>query len=52
MVFLNEKNEGLDSVQFFSNEELRKKLNEIFENVNENYKLRWFYDFAVEKLKG
>ena len=28
-----------ENVQFITNEEIRKKLNEIFQNVNENYKL-------------
>ena len=41
----------MQEIEFFTNEELRKMLNEIFQNVNENYKLRWFYEFAVEKLK-
>ena len=49
---MKEKIEWLGDVQFFTNEELRKMLNEIFENVNENYKLRWFYELAVEKLTG
>lgn len=46
-----EKIEWPGDVKFFTNEELRKMLNEIFQNVNENYKLRWFYELAVEKLK-
>lgn len=41
----------MQEIEFFTNEELREMLNEIFQNVNENYKLRWFYEFAVEKLK-
>ena len=49
---MEEKIEWFGDVQFFTNEELRKMLSEIFQNVNENYKLRWFYDLAVEKLKG
>ena len=49
---MNEKNEGFEIVQFVPNEELRKMLNEIFQNVDENYKLRWFYELAVQKLKG
>lgn len=49
---MEEKIEWLGNVQFFTNEELREMLNEIFENVNENYKLKWFYELAVEKLKG
>ena len=48
---MEEKIEWFGDVQFFTNEELRKMLNEIFQNVNENYKLRWFYELAVEKLK-
>ena len=49
---LEEKLELFENVDFLSNEEIRKKLNEIFQNVNENYKLRWLYELAVEKLKG
>ena len=49
---MEEKIEWLGDAQFFTNEELRKMLNEIFQNVNENYKLRWFYELSVEKLKG
>ena len=41
----------MQEIEFFTNEELRKMLNEIFQNVNENYKLKWFYEEAVEKLK-
>ena len=41
----------MQEIEFFTNEELRKMLNEIFQNVNENNKLRWFYELAVEKLK-
>ena len=34
-----------------SNEEYREKLLDVFKNMNENYKLRWFYIFITEKLK-
>lgn len=35
-----------------TNEEYRVELQKIFENIHENYKLRWFYRFIVAKLKG
>lgn len=35
-----------------TNEEYRKEIKMIFENMNENYKLRWFYIFISEKIKG
>ena len=38
--------------EHMTNEEYRKKLNYIFENINENYKLRWFYKFILEKIEG
>lgn len=44
------KDKKLDS--FMTNEEYRKEINEIFENINENYKLKWFYNFIVKKIEG
>ena len=35
-----------------TNEEYREKLNEIFSDINENYKLCWFYNFVVAKIEG
>lgn len=35
-----------------TNEEYREKLAKIFNNINENYKLKWFYNFIVAKLEG
>lgn len=35
-----------------TNEEYRAKLREIFDKIDENYKLRWFYNFIVAKLEG
>ena len=35
-----------------TNEEYREALKDIFEHIHENYKLRWFYRFIVEKLKS
>lgn len=35
-----------------TNEEYRIELNRIFSEIQENYKLRWFYLFVTEKTKG
>ena len=35
-----------------TNEEYREELNKIFSDIHENYKLRWFYRFTIEKLKS
>lgn len=35
-----------------SNEEYRKRLNEIFDGIDENYKLRWLYNFIVAKTES
>ncbi len=35
-----------------TNEEYREELGKIFSNINDNYKLRWFYRFIIEKLSG
>lgn len=37
--------------QIMTNEEYREELRILFENIHENYKLRWFYRFIVEKIK-
>lgn len=34
-----------------TNEEYRNGLQKIFANVQENYKLRWFFIFTSEKLR-
>lgn len=34
-----------------TNEEYRNELVNIFTNVHENYKLRWFYVFISERLR-
>ena len=36
---------------YMSNEEYREELRKIFDGINENYKLRWFYSFVREKLR-
>lgn len=35
-----------------TNEEYREELKNIFSDIHENYKLRWFYRFIIEKLKS
>lgn len=37
---------------YMSNEEYREELRKIFDGINENYKLRWFYSFVREKLRS
>lgn len=38
--------------EVMTNEEYRKELRNIFDGIQENYKLRWFYIFISEKIKG
>ena len=40
------------NASFMTNDEYREELNKIFENINENYKLKWFYKFIIKKLEG
>jgi hypothetical protein len=35
-----------------TNEEYREQLRIVFESIDENYKLRWFYRFIMAKLDG
>lgn len=35
-----------------SNEQYRLELNKIFAEMQENYKLRWFYLFITEKIES
>ena len=42
----------MNNIDKMTNEEYRERLNEIFENINENYKLRWFYNFIVTKIES
>lgn len=44
--------ERKDIVVEMTNEEYRQELAKIFENIHENYKLRWFYIFITEKLRS
>lgn len=47
-----EKNDYKEKIKEMTNEEYRIELQRIFENMHENYKLRWFYRFIVAKLEG
>lgn len=44
--------ERKDNVLEMTNEEYRRELANIFENIHENYKLCWFYRFITEKLRS
>lgn len=47
--------DGRETVEYsvkMTNEEYRIELNRIFSEIQENYKLRWFYLFVTEKTKG
>ena len=35
-----------------TNEEYREELRKMFEGVDENYKLKWFYQFIGKKLRS
>lgn len=41
-----------DGKCMMSNEEYREELRKMFESVDENYKLKWFYEFVKEKTRG
>lgn len=44
--------EHIDYCVEMTNEEYRERLRIEFENIHENYKLKWFYRFVMEKLYG
>lgn len=41
-----------NNVPEMTNEEYREALAKIFEEIRENYKLRWFYMFVIEKTRS
>ena len=47
-----EDTKDIGKLNEMTNEEYREKLNEIFSNINENYKLRWLYNFVVVKIES
>ena len=38
--------------EMMTNEEYREELARMFSEIDENYKLRWFYLFVKEKTRG
>lgn len=40
-----------ENIQYKTNEQYRSELKQIFDSIDENYKLRWFYVFVTEKIK-
>ena len=46
------RNIGIECSTEMTNEEYREELKKIFSDIHENYKLRWFYRFIIEKLKS
>ena len=47
-----QEEESVDYNAKMTNEEYREELKKIFSDIHENYKLRWFYRFIIEKLKS
>ena len=41
-----------DGKCMMSNEKYREELRKMFEGVDENYKLKWFYEFVKEKTRS
>lgn len=41
-----------EKMHSMTNEEYRTELRRLFDNINENYKLKWFYGFVVEKIRS
>lgn len=48
---MNER-ETVKYLEEMTNEEYRIELNRIFSEIRENYILRWFYLFIMEKTKS
>lgn len=38
--------------EYFTNEEYREKLKDIFDGIDENYILKYFYNFITAKLES
>lgn len=49
---MGEGNIENNTLEEMTNEEYREELKKIFSDIHENYKLRWFYRFIIEKLKS
>ena len=46
------QNENKEYSEYMTNEQYREELKKMFDNLDENYKLRWFYIFVKEKLRS
>ena len=46
-----EQSENRYNIGYMTNEQYREELNKMFAELDENYKLRWFYIFVKEKLR-
>lgn len=46
------QSEKKNYTQYMTNEQYREELNKMFADLDENYKLRWFYIFVKEKLRS
>ena len=46
------QSENKDFTEYMTNEQYREELNKMFADLDENYKLRWFYIFVKEKLRS
>ena len=46
------QSENKEYSEYMTNEQYREELNKMFEDLDENYKRRWFYIFVKEKLRS
>ena len=46
------QSENKEYSEYMTNEQYREELKKMFDNLDENYKLRWFYIFVKEKLRS
>ena len=46
------QSENKEYSEYMTNEQYREELRKMFDNLDENYKLRWFYIFVKEKLRS
>ena len=44
--------ENTEYPKYMTNRQYREELKKMFDNLDENYKLRWFYIFVKEKLRS
>ena len=46
------QSENKEYSEYMTNEQYREELKKMFDNLDENHKLRWFYIFVKEKLRS